>query len=217
MVMIAPSVLSADILHLAKEIQAIEHAGADLIHIDVMDGHFVKNLTFGPLMVEAIKKITHLPLDVHLMIDAPSSYVETYIKSGADLLTVHAESCVHLDRCLEQIRSLGAKAGVALNPSTNESALSYVLDKLDLVLVMSVNPGFSGQEFLKSSLKKIEAIRSMLKEAGNHRCMISVDGGISDKTAGMVKKAGADCLVSGSFIWDSADYKKAIASLRDAV
>ncbi len=180
MTLIAPSILSADFLALGLELDKVMRAGADLIHIDVMDGHFVPNLTMGPLIVEAVRRGTSLSLDVHLMITNPECYIETYAKAGADYLTVHAESCTHLERCIKHIKSLGLKAGVALNPSTHESALSYVLDDLDLILVMSVNPGFAHQQFLPSAVKKIASIKSMLKASTNNSCLISVEGCITE-------------------------------------
>lgn len=214
MVMIAPSLLSADFLNLGQEISALEKAGADLLHIDVMDGLFVPNLTMGPPIIKAIKKASNIPLDVHLMIENPEKYIEIYAQSGADYLTIHCEAVRHLDRALEQIKAQGIKAGVALNPSTHESALTYVIDKLDLVLVMSVNPGFSGQSFLAVTLKKIAAIHAMLKASGNSSCLIFVDGGITEKNALACIEAGASGLVAGSFILGAKDYQKAIASLR---
>jgi ribulose-phosphate 3-epimerase len=214
MVLIAPSILSADFLNLGHEIAAIEKASADQIHIDVMDGHFVPNLTIGPTVINAIKRQVHLPLDVHLMISNPEPFIESYVESGADILTLHAESVLHLDRAIQQIKSYGIKAGVALNPSTHESVLQYVIENCDLILVMSVNPGFGGQHFLPSAIKKIAAIMRMLQYVHNEKCIISVDGGINQKTARACIKAGASCLVSGSYIFTSADYHTAINSLR---
>jgi ribulose-phosphate 3-epimerase len=216
MIIISPSILSANFLQLEQEIKAIEEAGADRIHIDVMDGVFVPNLTIGPGIIKAIKKVCQIPLDVHLMIQKPETVIDTYIDSGADYLTIHVESCIHLERALFAIKSKNIKAGVALNPSTHEYALSYVIADLDLVLVMSVNPGFSGQVFLSSVLKKISAIKNMLKECGNTKCEISVDGGINEKTARSVVKAGASCLVAGSFVFQSPDYREAIERLRNS-
>lgn len=214
MVMIAPSLLSADFLNLGQEIDALEKAGADLLHVDVMDGLFVPNLTMGPPIIKAIKKAASIPLDVHLMIDNPEKSIEAYAKSGADYLSIHVEAVRHLDRAIMQIKDLGVKAGVALNPSTHENSLTYIIDKLDLVLVMSVNPGFSGQSFLPQNLKKITAIKAMLNASGNDSCLIFVDGGITDKNAHECVKAGASGLVAGSYILGSSDYKKAIATLR---
>lgn len=214
MTLIAPSILSADFLNLGKEITAVVAAGADLIHVDVMDGHFVPNLTLGPPIISALKTVAKKPLDVHLMIDNPECFIDSYIESGADFLTIHVESTVHLERAIKRIKSLNAKAGVAINPSTHESTLHYVIDQLDLVLVMSVNPGFGGQTFLKSSLKKIAAIKSMLNDAGNTQCLISVDGGINHETAPDCIKAGATCLVAGSHVFRSEDYRAAIGQIR---
>lgn len=214
MTLIAPSILSANLLSLHAEIAALEKAGADRIHIDVMDGVFVPNLTFGPVLIKALKGATTLPLDVHLMIDNPERSLDHYIQAGADILTIHAESCVHLDRALDYIKSQKVKAGVALNPATHESALEYVIDKLDQVLVMSVNPGFSGQHFLHSAINKIKAIKAMLVRSHNTQCIISVDGGINEKTATKTVVAGANCLVAGSFIFSAKDYALAIRALK---
>lgn len=214
MTLIAPSILSADFLALGLELDKVTRAGADLIHIDVMDGHFVPNLTMGPLIVEAVKRGTSLPLDVHLMINNAECYLETYAKAGADYLTVHAESATHLERVVKQIKSLGLKAGVALNPATHESALSYVLDELDLILVMSVNPGFAHQQFLPLALKKIASVKSMLLKGTNKTCLISVDGGITNQTIRACANAGAQVFVAGSYIFKSPDYQKAIAELK---
>jgi ribulose-phosphate 3-epimerase len=214
MILISPSILSADFLMLGDELNKVTQAGANLIHIDVMDGHFVPNLTMGPLIVEAVKRGTSLPLDVHLMINNPERSIEYYAKAGADYLTIHSESCIHLERAIKQIKSFGIKAGVALNPSTHESALSYVLDELDLVLVMSVNPGFAHQQFLPSALKKISSIKNMLLKSSNKNCLISVDGGINDQTIAACAKAGAQIFVAGSYIFKALDYEKAITSLK---
>lgn len=214
MVLVAPSILAADFLNLGQEIAQIEKAGADRIHIDVMDGHFVPNLTLGPPIIAAIKKIAKLPLDVHLMINNPECYIETYQKSGADFLTVHAESCIHLERTIKAIKANNMKAGVALNPSTHENALLYVAKELDIILVMSVNPGFSGQQFLTSVLKKITALKTMLTQVGNPQCIISVDGGITDETGPACIKAGASCLVAGNYIFKSSNYAQAIERLK---
>jgi len=213
MVLIAPSILAADFLHLQQEIKAIEDAGADHIHVDVMDGHFVPNLTMGPVIISSIKKVTKLPIDVHLMITNANCYIDTYIDSGADLLTIHQESSLHLERDIQKIKSLKAKAGVALNPSTHENTLAYVIHEVDLVLVMSVNPGFGGQSFLPKTVEKITAIKNMLERVGNKNCLISVDGGINDKNAQSCINAGASCLVAGSYIFSAHDYQKAIKDL----
>lgn len=214
MVVIAPSILSADFMRLGEEIRALERAGADHIHVDVMDGHFVPNLTLGPPIVKAIRKVTSLPLDVHLMIETPDRYLDQYIEAGADFLTLHVEACTHLERALKHIKAQGKKAGVALNPSTHERALEYVINDVDLILVMSVNPGFSGQQFIASAVHKIRQIRAMLEQANNAGCLLSVDGGINELTAKSCVNAGATSLVAGSFVFSTGDYAAAIKSLR---
>ena len=208
-VRIAPSLLSADFGRLAEEISAVESAGADWIHVDVMDGRFVPNITIGPPVVSAIRASTKLPVDVHLMIMEPERYVEDFIKAGADVVTVHMEAAVHLQRTLQQIRAAGARAGVALNPHTTEDKLRYVLPYLDLVLVMSVNPGFGGQSFIPEVLPKIARIRQMAPDLD-----IEVDGGISPSTVAAVRAAGANVLVAGSAIFGKDDYAAAIDGLR---
>ena len=214
MINTSPSILSADFLRLGEEITALENAGADFIHVDVMDGHFVPNLTMGPPIIAAIKRTATLPLDVHLMIEKPDNFIDAYIDAGANLLTVHIESVIHLERVVQKIKSRKVKAGVALNPSTHENTLKYVIAELDVVLVMSVNPGFGGQSFLTTALDKIAAIKTMLSDTHNNGCAISVDGGINDKTGPACARAGATCLVAGSYIFGSSDYRKAIASLQ---
>jgi ribulose-phosphate 3-epimerase len=210
---IAPSILSADFAALGEAIGRVEGAGADLLHIDVMDGHFVPNLTIGPPVIESIRKRTRLPLDVHLMIEEPERWVETYVKAGADYLTVHAEACTHLERALTLIREAGAKSGAALNPSTPPEVLQYVLDDLDLVLVMSVNPGFGGQSFIPTAYEKIRRLRSLL--AGRD-VLVSVDGGVKADNAAALAQAGASVLVAGSAIFGAADPGAAVGALRSA-
>ncbi len=210
---IAPSILSADFAALGEEIARVEAAGADLLHVDVMDGHFVPNLTIGPPVVEAVRKRTRLPLDVHLMIEAPERYLSAFKSAGADLLTVHAEACPHLHRTLQQIRDLGAKAGVALNPSTSPAALEYVLDALDLVLVMSVNPGFGGQAFIPTTYAKVREVRTLL---GSRPVEVSVDGGVKLEHAAPLVAHGATVLVAGSLIFGAPDPGLVVKRLRDA-
>ncbi|MFI5328968.1 MAG: ribulose-phosphate 3-epimerase [Candidatus Rokuibacteriota bacterium] len=213
MMKIAPSILSADFTALGEAIARVETAGADLLHVDVMDGHFVPNLSIGPPVIESIRKRTRLPLDVHLMIEEPERWVETYVKAGADYVTVHAEACAHLERALALIREAGARAGVALNPSTPPEVLQYVLDDLDLVLVMSVNPGFGGQSFIPTAYEKIRRLRAML---GDRPVLVSVDGGVKADNAGLLAQAGATVLVAGSAIFGAADPGAALAALRSA-
>lgn len=211
---IAPSILSADFGRLGEEIRAVEEAGADWIHIDVMDGHFVPNITIGPLIVEAARRATELPLDVHLMISEPDNFLEDFAEAGADYIVVHAEACRHLHRTLAHIQSLGKKTGVAFNPATPLDRLPYVLDLTDLILVMSVNPGFGGQKFIESVLPKIEQARALVSESGRE-IAVEVDGGVSRKTTGRVKAAGADVLVAGSAVFGAGDYAQAIEQIRD--
>jgi len=210
-VKIAPSILAADFARLAEEITAVEKAGADWIHVDVMDGHFVPNLTIGPMVVKALRPTTKLPFDVHLMIEPVEPFIETFAEAGADTITVHAEATRHLDRALQQISATGKRAGVSLNPHTPESVLDYVLDKLDLVLVMSVNPGFGGQSFLHSQLDKVRRLRDMI---GDRPIDLEIDGGVNAETAPSCREAGANVLVAGSAVFRSDDYAAAIATLR---
>jgi len=210
---IAPSILSADFAALGDAIALVEAAGADQLHVDVMDGHFVPNLTIGPPVIEAIRKRTRLPLDVHLMIEEPERWVEIYAGAGAGLITVHAEACVHLQRILTQIREAGARPGVALNPSTPPGALEYVLDDLGLVLIMSVNPGFGGQEFIPTTYAKLRQLKALL---GSRPVEVSVDGGVNQDNAALLVKAGASVLVAGSAIFSTPDPALAVRGLRSA-
>ena len=207
---VAPSILSADILRLGEEVLDVDRAGADMIHLDIMDGMFVPNITFGPFVVEAVRKVTSLPLDVHLMIADPGRYVREFASAGADILTVHAEACVHLHRTVQTIKDLGMKAGVAINPGTPVCALEEVLDQVDLVLIMSVNPGFGGQSFIESSLNKIARARAAIRPGVD----LEVDGGINDRTAGRAVAAGATVLVAGSWVFSHPDRREAIEALR---
>ncbi|MCA9507357.1 MAG: ribulose-phosphate 3-epimerase [Myxococcales bacterium] len=216
MTQVATSILSADFLILGQEIDAICSARTDFVHIDVMDGSFVPNITMGPLVVSAVKKITQKTLDVHLMIDNPQYHIDAFADAGADYITVHQENCTHLERTIKHIKSKNIKVGVALNPSTHESTLEYVIDQLDLVLIMSVNPGFAAQSFLPTVVPKITRVKKMLTQHNNDSCIISVDGGINEKTAPLCTKAGASLLVAGSYIFNSSDYAMAIDSLKQS-
>ena len=213
--LIAPSILSADFAALGQEVRAISAAGADYIHIDVMDGHFVPNITIGPAVVKALRPFTTLPFDVHLMISPVDPYLEAFAEAGADIITVQAEATTHLDRTVERIRSLGKRAGVALNPATPEAAVDYLLDRLDVVLVMTVNPGFGGQSFIPAMTRKIEALRRMI---GARPVRIEVDGGVTPETALLCRAAGAEVLVAGSAVFRGgpAHYGDNIAALRRA-
>ncbi|MDZ7665175.1 MAG: ribulose-phosphate 3-epimerase [Desulfotignum sp.] len=215
MPLIAPSILSADFTCLGKEVAAVETAGADWIHIDVMDGRFVPNITYGPIIVEACKRVTSLPLDVHLMIEKPESIIPDFAKAGADYISVHTETCPHLHRTLQQIRELGVKPGVALNPATPLSSIEYIADQLDFVLIMSVNPGFGGQKFIASSIEKIKSLAALLARK-NPSAIIQVDGGVNSDTIASVAGAGAGCFVAGSAIFNTPDYQDTIAALRHA-
>ena len=214
-IQIAPSILSADFARLADEVAAVEQAGADLLHIDVMDGHFVPNLTIGPPIVESLRKVTKLPLDVHLMITNADAFIPEFAKAGADYLTVHVEACPHLHRTIQSIKELKVKAGVTLNPATPVHTLQEILAEVDLVLIMSVNPGFGGQKFIDSCLAKVKAVRQMLDRIGSH-ALLEVDGGVKAENAAQVLEAGADVLVAGSAIFSGSDYAARIAALRTA-
>ena len=214
MIKIAPSILSADFSRLGEDIQAVDRAGADYIHVDVMDGHFVPNITIGPLVVAALRKVTEKPLDVHLMIENPDLYISEFAEAGADIITVHQEAVSHLHRTIQLIKSLGKKAGVSLNPATPVETLDVILDELDLVLVMSVNPGFGGQAFIPSALDKISALRQRITQRGLDT-EIEVDGGVKIDNIHRVVAAGADVLVAGSAIFNTDDYATTISALRE--
>ena len=214
--LIAPSILSCRFSRLAQEIRDVEEAGADLIHVDVMDGHFVPNITIGPLIVQAVREVSSLPLDVHLMIENPARYVGDFIAAGADIVTVHAETDAHLLKTLDVIKSSGKKASVSLNPSTPEEALKYVMDVVDMVLIMTVNPGFGGQKYISAMERKIERTREMIVRSGR-QIDLEVDGGIKAGNAGAVVDAGANVLVMGTEIFLSKDYKAKIAEIRRAL
>ncbi|HEY3308295.1 MAG TPA: ribulose-phosphate 3-epimerase [Desulfuromonadaceae bacterium] len=210
---IAPSILSADFSRLGDEIRAVEAAGADYIHIDVMDGHFVPNITIGPLIVEAARRVTSLPLDVHLMIENPDQYIPEFAAAGADIIVVHAEAGCHLHRSVQLIKSLGKRAGVSLNPATPLNCLDYVLNDLDLVLLMTVNPGFGGQSFIEACYPKIHALRAMLDRRGSE-AELEVDGGVKASNIGRISQAGADVFVAGSAVFGSSDYTATITDMK---
>ncbi len=210
---IAPSILSADFARLGDEVRAVEAAGADYIHIDVMDGRFVPNITIGPLVVDAVRKVTQLPLDVHLMIEEPERYVDDFAKAGADIIVVHAEACRHLHRVVQQIKATGRKAGVSLNPATPLGVLDYVLEELDLVLLMTVNPGFGGQSFIEACIPKIQQLREMLDSRGCE-AELEIDGGVKPSNIARIAHAGADVLVAGSAVFNSTDYAETISEMK---
>ncbi len=214
MKLIAPSILSADFSKLGEEIKAVEAAGADWIHVDVMDGHFVPNITMGPIIVEAVRRSTLLPIDVHLMIEHPERYISDFVNAGADLISVHAEACVHLNRTLQMIREAKVRPGVVLNPATPVSSIEWVLEYVDFVLIMSVNPGFGGQAFIENSVDKIRVLRSIIQKK-KLSTLIQIDGGVNEKTIAKIAKAGADVFVAGSAVFGNKDYKAAIQGLKE--
>ena len=213
MKIISPSILSADFSRLGEEVKAVEEAGADWIHVDVMDGRFVPNITIGPIVCEAVNRVTDLPLDVHLMIKQPELYVEDFIRAGADYLTIHVEATTHLNRTVNLIKECGAKAGAVLNPSTPLSSLDYILEYVDMVMLMSVNPGFGGQKFIGNTITKIKDLARMIKDK-NPNCLIEVDGGVNSSTIKEVSDAGTDVFVAGSAIFGSDDYAATIQEFR---
>jgi len=213
---IAPSILSADFSRLGEEVKNVEACGADLIHCDVMDGHFVPNLTIGPIVIKALRKVTKLPLDCHLMIERPERYLKEFIKAGSDIMTIHVEATTHLQRHIQHIKEQGIKAGVSLNPSTPLDVLEYIISEVDLILIMTVNPGFGGQKFLKSMLPKIQRLKEMIDQ--RHLSVeIEVDGGIGVDTIRDVSRAGADIFVSGQAIFGSGDYRKTIQAMKEEI
>ena len=214
--LISPSILSADFSILGKEIKQLESAGADYVHIDVMDGHFVPNITIGPLVVDAVKKVTPLPLDVHLMIEDPDLYIDAFAQAGSSILTVHAEACTHLHRTLQAIRDKGVKAAVSLNPATPINVLDHVLEEVDMILIMTVNPGFGGQKFIQPMIQKIKDLKLKIEKAGLE-IAIEVDGGIVLENIKEVSDAGADVFVSGSGILNTPDYEKTISEMKKLI
>lgn len=216
MKIIAPSILSADFTRLGEELKHVENAGADWIHIDVMDGHFVPNITYGPIIVEACKRVTSLPLDVHLMIENPDLSIPDFINAGADLISVHVEACVHLNRTIQMIKEAGVKAGVVLNPATPIESVDWILEYLDFILIMSVNPGFGGQSFIPNALEKVTSIKKMIADRGLST-LIQIDGGVSRNTIQEIAMAGTDSFVAGSAIFGSSDYKETIDIFREKI
>ncbi len=214
MIKISPSILSADFSRLAEEIKAAEKAGADLIHVDIMDGHFVPNITIGPPVVKSIKKVTSIPLDVHLMIEEPDRYIEDFAKSGSDIITVHAEADTHLHRTVHRIKEMGIKAGVSVNPATPLCNINFILPDVDMILIMSVNPGFGGQEFIPRTVEKIKTLKKMIDDKGC-KAEIEVDGGVTIDNASEVAKAGADILVMGNAFFSSKDYAEVVSAVRE--
>jgi len=213
---IAPSILSADFSKLGDEIKSVEEAGADWIHVDVMDGHFVPNITIGPLVVEAARRVTSLPIDVHLMIENPDRYIKDFAKAGADLISVQVEACVHLNRTIQMIKESGLRAGAVLNPSTPLSSIEWIMEDVDFIMIMSVNPGFGGQDFIPNSLDKVGALRRIIRDRGL-ATLIEIDGGVNEKTIKNLSDAGVDVFVAGSAIFKSPDYKKTIDRFRELV
>jgi len=216
MKLIAPSILSADFARLGEEIKAVEAAGADWIHVDVMDGHFVPNITIGPLIVEAVRPVTSLPIDVHLMIENPDHFIPDFAKAGADWISVQLEASVHLNRSVQLIRQCGAKPGVVLNPSSPIEALEWIIEDLDYVLIMSVNPGFGGQKFIPNSLEKVKQLHELIK-AKKLNTLIQIDGGVNDKTIADIAAAGVDIFVAGSAIFGSDNYQETISGFREKI
>ena len=216
MKVIAPSILSADFSRLGDEIKAVESAGADWIHADIMDGHFVPNITFGPMIVESVRRVTSLPIDVHLMIENPNDYIPAFAKAGASLISVQAEASIHLNRSVQLIRECGARPGVVLNPSTPVQTLEWIIDHVDYVLIMSVNPGFGGQAFIKNSLGKVRALRQLIQQK-NLKTLIEIDGGVNEETITDIAAAGVDVFVAGSAIFGSRDYQTTINAFRQKI
>ena len=215
MIKLAPSILSADFSQLAESVKAVENAGCEYLHIDVMDGHFVPNITFGAVVFEKLRKKSNMTFDCHLMIEQPDLYLEDFVKAGADIITVHQEACVHLNRTIHHIKELGCKAGVAINPATSPQALEYVLQDVDMVLIMSVNPGFGGQKFIPQSLDKIKKLKQMI-DAKNYNVDIQVDGGVSVDNIHDIVTAGANIVVAGSAIFGKDNIQKVVSNLRDS-